>query len=128
MKVIYSKRTNVRKIAGVFIVPGVNVLEDDQAAKVLASPDFAEDSNITLKSEGEAQGTATGAQGETETAPETKLNAKDMIAAVKEMQSVKKLETLLEDEDRSSVIKAINKRIEKIKEEREAGEGEDDNE
>ena len=121
MVTIYSKRTNVRKIAGIFIMPAANILTDDNAKKVMASPDFAEDKLISVQKAGKTiDKSATG-----DVDIDVSMTAKDLIKALKGVFSVKKLNELREAEERVSVLNAIDKRIGEIEKDREDRDSED---
>ncbi|MCK4522317.1 MAG: hypothetical protein KAU20_07130 [Nanoarchaeota archaeon] len=113
---IQSDRTNVRKIAGIFIMPSVNLLTEEDAKKVMASPDFKEDKKIYVSKSGTAQ--EKPASSTDVDIDGASMTAKELIKALKGVFSVKKLNALREDEERVSVINAIDKRIAEIEEDR----------
>jgi len=84
--------------AGVVLIPGTNKVDEKEFEKFLAHP---------LMAELDQRGEFVYEKGKT--------SAKDVIALVEDAYDVDMLEAMKDDEDRKTVLEAIDKRIAELK-------------
>lgn len=121
--IVKRNKANITKIEGKFFYPGNNVINKEDEEKFTDNEYFQQllETKINgipiheIVAEGEAK-VVSSEKGEVYS-DLAGMNAKNAIGVVKETYSIPALEKMAEEEDRSSVIKAIDKQISKIREE-----------
>ena len=112
--IVYRKKANVTKIAGIFIYPAYNKLDEKQTKALKESDEFArqvELGYINIEDDGEAVSIDS-------------MKVSDAKRIVEKTYSLKELDNMKKETSKKTVLSAINKQIKAIKEEREKKEEE----
>jgi len=105
--IILSKRDNVHQIEGRMIVPGINVIADEDADVIRNSQALQEQVDGKYMSVKTDKDIEEGSKGGLLSETLANLNAKKAVALVKETLDIKAIREALDVEDRASVIKAL---------------------
>ena len=120
--IVKRNKASITKIEGKFFYPGNNVINKENEEKFTKNEYFQQllEAKVNgvpvheIVAEGEAK-VISSEKGEVYS-DLAGMNAKNAIKIVKETYSIPALDKMAEEEDRSSVIRAIDKRIDKIRE------------
>lgn len=121
--IVRLTRPSVLIIEGIMLFVGINILNSEDSEKLEKSPVFKEQlSNGLLKIVKEKK--ATDGYEKTTDEPQIPSSTKEKIELVKESYSYDALDALAEGETRKSVLKAIEKQKEILREDRDEKDGE----
>ena len=122
--IVKRNKPSITKIEGIFFYPGNNIIKKEDEDKLNKNEYFQHLLKTKIVGqpvheivvEGETK-TVTDQEGNEVESEFAGLNAKEAIKVIKSTYSIPALEKLAETEERSSVIKAIDRQIKIIREE-----------
>lgn len=122
--IVKRNKASVTKIEGIFFYPGNNIVKKEDEDKLNKNEYFQQLLETKINGqpvheiviEGETK-TVLDKEGNEVESDFAGLNAKEAIKVIKSTYSIPALEKLAETEERTSVIKAIDKQIKIIREE-----------
>lgn len=109
--IIINNESRVRKIAGVFLFPSLNKINAEDSKKLEAHSDFkyaVDKGNFTIRNESVKKSEKTDDIVEYIHG----LSVKESKQEIKEIYDIRKLKEIKESDNRSGVIKAVEKQLE----------------